>query len=210
MIGGGTSEAGWDKFDWDEEATHGPNWDNFDWATKENKVKLEDLVILHFEGVSAGGTVSNKVWGRFQMDGTWRRFWGKSTASVFQTTADTKMTVLETQDKKMKKGYGKIDPDSRLFKDVAHVLECQFGISLELLRSLVTGEKVERPIKPSEVVATRMEGNVVVFWDEQGEIIGSRTLDQWDKIREHMERSKFVKKQLTDGTHHWAEKTEEA
>jgi hypothetical protein len=171
-------------------------------------MKLEDLVILHFEGTSSKGVVSNKVWGRFQRDGIWERFWGKSSAAKFQTTSDTKMTVLETQDKKIKKGYSSIDPNSRLFKDVAHVLESQFGISPDLLRSLVTGEEVEGPIKPSEVVATKMDGKIVIFWDEQGDVIGTRPLGQWDKIQEHMLKSKFIKGNDGAGTNYWAVREE--
>lgn len=170
---------------------------------EDSNMKLENLAILHFEGTSSKGVVSNKVWGRFRMDGEWSRFWGKSTAAKFQTGISTKYDVLEVQDKKMKKGYRSIDPDSQLFKDVAHVLESQFGISPELLHSLVTGVEVESPIKPSEVVATKMEGNVVIFWDEQGEIIGTRPLDQWDKIRHHLTRTKVIGNRNVDGTDYW-------
>ncbi len=171
---------------------------------EDTNMKLENLAILHFEGTSSKGVVSNKVWGRFRMDGSWQRFWGKSTAAKFQTSHDDKYTVLEVQDKKMKKGYSMIDPDSQLFKDVAHVLESQFGISPDLLRSLVTGEEVEGPIKPSEVVATKMEDNMVIFWDEQGDIIGTRPLAQWDKIQEHLLKSKLIKGNDGAGTNYWA------
>lgn len=189
---------------WDWKWHGGTSDDDCSIDEEGQKMKLEDLVILHFEGTSSKGVVSDKVWGRFQMDGEWSRFWGKSTAAKFQTGIALKYDILEAQDKKIKKGYSNIDPDSQLFKDVAHVLESQFGISPELLRSLVTGEEVEGPIKPSEVVATKMEGDIVIFWDEQGDVIGTRPRDQWDKIQEHMFKSRFIKgSNADDGTLYW-------